>query len=183
MPTWFCHRSVFDSVGGFDEGGKGVPEDYIFFLKFLNMNGKLFRVNKPLMIYRHHPDATTSSVSEHTIWNIRLKELEKNVLSQWTTFTIWNAGKQGRKFYRDIGKENRKKVKCFCDVDVKKIRKQFYTYELEKSSTKTKVPIIHFSCAEKPFIICVKLDMTDGVFEANLESLSLAEGKDYVIFS
>ena len=22
MPTWFCKREIFDTVGGFDEGGK-----------------------------------------------------------------------------------------------------------------------------------------------------------------
>ena len=183
MPTWFCHRSVFDLVGGFNEGGKGVPEDYIFFLKFLGHGGELHRVDKPLVIYRHHPNATTLSVSEHTIWNIRLKELEKNILSKWDSFTIWNAGKQGRKLYRDLSDTSRKKVTSFCDVDEKKINKQFYTYELDKSSVKTKVPIVHFTTAQKPFVICVKLDLTGGGFENNLTSLKLTEGIDYVIFS
>ena len=183
MPTWFCHRSVFNIVGGFDEGGKGVPEDYLFFLKFLHLKGRLHRVDKPLLMYRHHPNATTFSVSEFTIWDIRIRELERNVLSNWTSFTIWNAGKQGRKFYRDLTDENRKKVACFCDVDEKKIAKKVYIYELEKSTVKTRVPILHFSKANKPFVICVKLDLTGGAFEANLASLNLCEGEDYVVFS
>ena len=52
MPTWLCHRSLFDKVGGFDEGGKGVPEDYIFFLKHLELGGKLLRVDEVLLMYR-----------------------------------------------------------------------------------------------------------------------------------
>ena len=183
MPTWFCHKSVFESVGGFHEGGKGVPEDYLFFLKFLYSGGKLHRVDRPLLIYRHHPNATTLSVSEYTLWDIRIKEVEEKVLSKWTNFTIWNAGKQGRKFYRDISQSNREKVSCFCDVDSKKISKGVYVYELDTSSKKAKVPIVHFKNAQKPFIICMKLGLTGGAFEANLSSLNLREGIDYVLFS
>ncbi|KAG0719133.1 UDP-GlcNAc:betaGal beta-1,3-N-acetylglucosaminyltransferase-like protein 1 [Chionoecetes opilio] len=52
MPTWFCHRNVYD---------------------------------------------------RHTIWELRVREIEARVLSSWEHFTIWNAGKQGRKFYRSVG--------------------------------------------------------------------------------
>lgn len=45
-----------------------------------------------------------------TVWNIRLEELQKNVLCHWSQFTIWNAGKQGRKFYRCLSDENKLKV-------------------------------------------------------------------------
>ena len=183
MPTWFCHKLVFELVGGFDENGKGIPEDYLFFLRFMRLNGNLHRVDKPLLIYRHHPNATTFSVLESTIWSIRIKELEKYVLSKWTSFTIWNAGKQGRKLYRDISDASRKKVVSFCDVDEKKINKKFYTYELDKAKIKSKIPIVHFTDAKKPFVICVKLDLTGGGFEKNLMSLNLVEGVDYVLFS
>lgn len=183
MPTWFCHRSVFDAVGGFDEGGKGVPEDYLFFLKFLDDGGKLHRVDTPLLVYRHHSNATSLSVSEKTLWDIRIKEIEEKVLSKWKGFTIWNAGKQGRRFYRDISKTNKEKVFCFCDVDLKKISKGYYVYELDTAKVKTKVPIVHFENAVKPFIICMKLDLTGGAFEKNLSSLNLQEGVDYVFFS
>ncbi|XP_033100312.1 UDP-GlcNAc:betaGal beta-1,3-N-acetylglucosaminyltransferase-like protein 1, partial [Anneissia japonica] len=37
MPTWFCSRKVFDNVGGFDESGKGTPEDLLFFIKHLEL--------------------------------------------------------------------------------------------------------------------------------------------------
>ncbi|XP_026691415.2 queuosine-tRNA galactosyltransferase isoform X2 [Ciona intestinalis] len=183
MPTWFCHKSVFNLVGGFSEGGKGVPEDYIFFLRFLELKGNLHRVDRPLLTYRHHSGATTFSISEATLWDLRIKELQKNVLCKWPQFTIWNAGKQGRRFYRDLSRENKEKVHCFCDVDTKKISKGVYIYELSMEQKKPRIPIVHFKDASKPFVICVKLDLTDGVFEMNLKSLNLVEGIDYVHFS
>lgn len=183
MPTWFCGRNVFDKVGGFSEKGKGTPEDLLFFYKHLNIGGRLLKIEEDLLMYRYHHAATTFSVSEETVWNTRLENLEKNVLNQWTHFTIWNAGKQGRKFYRSLSPENKLKVRAFCDVDEKKITKGVYIYEESKCLPKPKIPIIHFTKAESPFILCVKIDMTEGNFEQNLSSLNLREGQDYYHFS
>lgn len=183
MPTWFCHREVFDKVGGFSERGKGTPEDLIFFYDHLRKGGKIIKVEEDLLLYRYHPAATTFSISEETVWNIRLEELQKNVLSRWTSFTIWNAGKQGRKFYRSLSPENKLKVKAFCDVDEKKISKGVYIYEESKIMPKPRIPIVHFTVADPPFILCVKIDMTSGNFEQNLSSLNLIEGQDYYHFS
>lgn len=132
---------------------------------------------------RHHPDATTASVSEQTIWKLRLAAIQERVLKSWTQFTIWNAGKQGRKFFRDLEEENRKKVSAFCDVDAKKIEKGFYIFENSPLKKKPKIPIVHFTKASKPFVICMKLDLTGGKFEENLESLNLKEGVDYFHFN
>ena len=184
MPTWFCSREMFDLVdGGFSEQGQGTPEDYLFFLELCKHNVNLVRADHSLVVYRYHPNATTFSVKEQTIWNIRLLALETDVLSNWPSFTIWNAGKQGRKLYRDLSEENKRKVSCFCDVDKRKLNQGVYIYELSKEKPKPQVPIVHFTEASKPFVICVKLDMTDGAFECNLASLNLTEGVDYVVFS
>lgn len=48
--------------------------------------------------------------SRGTIWNHRVRFLEDRVLSSWTSFTIWNAGKQGKKLYRSLSPANQKKV-------------------------------------------------------------------------
>ncbi|XP_064600307.1 queuosine-tRNA galactosyltransferase-like isoform X2 [Liolophura sinensis] len=183
MPTWFCSREAYLAVGGFDERGKGTPEDLIFFYKHLELGGELRLVQQDLLMYRYHPEATTFSVLEDTIWELRVKFLEKMVLSKWSTFTIWNAGKQGRKLYRSLSDLNRKKVVNFCDVDEKKIQKQFYTFEDSSELPKPKVPIVHFTQAQPPLIICVKMDLTGGGFEVNLSSLHLCEGKDYIHFN
>ncbi|XP_064080487.1 LOW QUALITY PROTEIN: UDP-GlcNAc:betaGal beta-1,3-N-acetylglucosaminyltransferase-like protein 1 [Macrobrachium nipponense] len=182
MPTWFCHRNVFDSVGGFSEAGKGTPEDLIFFYKHIGSGGKIIRHDDELLIYRYHPHATTFSIHEQTIWDLRIQELQEKVLKNWDTFTIWNAGKQGRKFYRSLTKENQRKVTAFCDVDVKKVG-SYYTYEETKEKPKPKVPIIHFSESKSSLIICMKMELTGGQFEENLRSLHLEEGKDYHHFN
>ncbi|XP_051801830.1 UDP-GlcNAc:betaGal beta-1,3-N-acetylglucosaminyltransferase-like protein 1 isoform X2 [Acanthochromis polyacanthus] len=158
MPTWFCSRKWYLKVGLFDEGGKGVPEDLLFFYQSLRQGGGLSRVDECLLVYRYHEKATTHSVTEETIWKLRVDFLQEKVLSQWENFTIWNAGKQGRKLYRCLSPINQKKVKAFCDVDENKIQKGFYTYEESK-------------------------DMTGGILEENLNSLQLKEGIDFCHFN
>lgn len=51
------------------------------------------------------------SDSRETIWRLRVDFLQERVLSQWENFTIWNAGKQGRKLYRCLSPTNQKKVR------------------------------------------------------------------------
>ncbi|XP_076442714.1 queuosine-tRNA galactosyltransferase-like [Babylonia areolata] len=183
MPTWFCARKVFDTVGGFDEGGKGIPEDLIFFLRHLELGGRVMRVEEDLLTYRYHPLATTFSIPEDTIWNIRMDCLQRRVIDGYRGFSIWSAGKQGRKFFRSLSPANQAKVLMFCDVDEKKIRKQFYTYEESQDNPKPKIPIVHFSEVKPPVIICVKMNLTGGGFEDNLASLNLEEGTDYIHFN
>lgn len=183
MPTWFCHRSVYNKAGGFSEGGKGVPEDLIFFLRHLELGGGLCHVDADLLMYRYHPGATTFSIHEDTIWKIRMEYIQKQVLDKWESFTIWNAGKQGKKFYRNLSTANQKKVAAFCDVDPKKIKCGAYIYHESKEKIKPTVPIVHFKSAKPPFIICMKLDLTGGEFEKNLASLNLEEGVDFFHFN
>ncbi|RZC42380.1 UDP-GlcNAc:betaGal beta-1,3-N-acetylglucosaminyltransferase-like protein [Asbolus verrucosus] len=132
MPTWFCHRSVFE---------------------------------------------------RSTIWNVRLKRLENVVLSKWKTFTIWNAGKQGRKLYNSLSEENQRKVAVLCDVDHNKIGKKYVSFCPETRRSGRPVDIVHFKDASPPFVICVKMNLTKGEFEDNLNMLHLTEDIDYVMFS
>ncbi|XP_042173408.1 UDP-GlcNAc:betaGal beta-1,3-N-acetylglucosaminyltransferase-like protein 1 isoform X6 [Oncorhynchus tshawytscha] len=183
MPTWFCSRDWFQRVGTFDEGGKGVPEDLLWFYQSVGQGGGVVRVDQCLLVYRYHQQAATHSVLEETIWNLRVAFLQERVINQWESFTIWNAGKQGRKLYRCLSSSNQKKVRAFCDVDENKIKKGFYTYEESKERPKPQIPVLHYRDASPPYIICVKLDMTGGVFEENLKSLHLEEGVDYYHFN
>lgn len=183
MPTWFCHRSIFNRVEGFSEIRKGTPEDLIFFYKHIDLGGKICRVEECLVIYYYHPSATTFSIHENTIWNIRLKQLGKDVLSKWDHFTIWNAGKQGRKFYNSLTLQNQGKVLAMCDINTKLIGKTYTPYYPENRSTGRTIPILHFKTAQPPFIICVKMDMNNEDLRLNIESLNIKEGCDFVYFS
>ena len=184
-PTWFCCRKIFDRIGFFKENSKGFPEDLEFFYRHLDSGGELCKIDSSLLKYRYHSEAATFSVHEDTIWNLRIKQIQKKVISKWGNFTIWNAGKQGRRFFRSLDPENREKVLALCDVDVKKIAKGFYTCELVRGDDgkPLKVPIVHFKDARKPLIICVKLGLSNGAFEDNLASLCLEEGKDFYHFN
>ena len=182
MPTWFCDREVISELGGFDETGKGTPEDLILFYKHLRNGGNLLRVNHSLLMYRYHPNAETFSIKEETIWSHRIQFLEERILSQWPKFSIWNAGKQGRRFYRSLSLANQKKVYTFCDVDNNKIKKRFYIYEQSEETPKPKVPIVHFLDVEPPVIICLKLGLC-GDFMNNLKLLNFEEGRDYIHFN
>lgn len=55
----------------------------------------------------------------------RIRHLEKTVLCDWPTFTIWGNGKLGRQFFAALDPEARSKVKAFCDVDKNKIGKPY----------------------------------------------------------
>ncbi|XP_044900531.1 UDP-GlcNAc:betaGal beta-1,3-N-acetylglucosaminyltransferase-like protein 1 isoform X8 [Felis catus] len=157
MPTWFCSRAWFSYVGPFDEGGQGEPEDLLFFYSHLRKGGGVIRVDQSLLLYRYHPNAATHSVLETTIWTHRVRFLEERALPHWATFTIWNAGRQGRRLYRSLTAGMRRKVVAFCDVDENKIRKGFYCHEDSQERPKPRVPILHFRAARPPFVICVKL--------------------------
>ncbi|GAB0095233.1 UDP-GlcNAc:betaGal beta-1,3-N-acetylglucosaminyltransferase-like protein 1 [Sergentomyia squamirostris] len=186
MPTWFFHRNVFLAVGGFCEEGKGCPEDLIFFLKHLQLGGEVCRVDDIVLNYRYHEEATTFTIRWETIWHIRLKHLIENVLCKppWNEgFAIWNAGKQGKRLYRDLPEDFQKLVRCFYDVDAKKTRRTFQSYDPVMRKCGQEIPILDFREADPPIVICMKMDLTDGAFEDNIASLNLTEGVDYILFS
>lgn len=183
MPTWFCHRSVYRNVGGFNESGTGTPEDLIFFYNHIDLGGELYRVDEELLIYTYHEGATTFSVTRERIWFIQLERLQRLIISNWTTFTVWNAGKAGKRFARALLPEHLNKLHAFCDVDNKKIGRSVELYCPYKRRVLKKIPVIHFKQVKPPLIVCVKLDLTDGQFEKNLKSLNLVEGVDYFLFN
>lgn len=90
------------------------------------------RIDKPLLMYRYHPQCATHDVdrwavslsplllacsfsppfffNRHTIWNLRVRAIQDFVLNKWEAFTVWNAGKQGRKLFRSLDPHNQAKV-------------------------------------------------------------------------
>ena len=39
-----------------------------------------------------------------------MKAIVNHVISKWEQFTIWNAGKEGRQFYRSLSHDDQQKV-------------------------------------------------------------------------
>ncbi|NXY43391.1 B3GNL protein, partial [Ceuthmochares aereus] len=181
MPTWFCSREWFFHVGKFDEGGKGVPEDLLFFYKHIQKGGEVFRVNQCLLLYRYHPQAASHSILER-IWNHRFGFVSfDNLLQKRRNLKIFQRSQMSLAVSNTVLFFCQ--VTAFCDVDEKKISKGFYTYEESEERPKPKIPIWHFRDASPPLIICVKLDLTGGAFETNLKMLNLKEGRDYYHFN
>lgn len=88
---------------------------------------------------------------------MRVERLERIILNNWKKFTIWNAGKQGRKLLNCLTETNRNKVEAFCDIDINKINQKYIHYDPSTRKTERAIDIVHFRDANSPFVICVKM--------------------------
>jgi glycosyltransferase involved in cell wall biosynthesis len=174
QPTWFCSRTLFEHVGGYDETGYGIPEDMLFFYKHLSQGGLVQRVDHDLLMYRFVPRPFSAVVSKDGIWAARVAAIQSLLLDKLDRFGIWSAGRDGKRFYRSLSPANRVKVSAFFEVDEGKIKNGHYW----DAEARRHVPIIHFSQAQPPAILCVKGDLHAG-FEENLASMRWVEGTDY----
>lgn len=175
QPTWFCHRSVFVRAGGYPEF-KGL-NDLEFFHRHLDRGGALLRVPRPLLMYRYSSGSLSWKSSRRELLRARMRPLERRVLDQWDSFSIWGAGRDGLNFFNDLSERNRAKVAAFCDISPKKINKKVVV------TRKGTVPIVHWSQVTPPVVICVSMGRTGGALEANIASLRMREGIDYWHFS
>ncbi|VDM58118.1 unnamed protein product [Angiostrongylus costaricensis] len=185
-PTWFISRDLMTQLKGFKEDiSAGYPEDLEFFYRALDVENVCFtKVDRPLVIYRYHPGCASLRIPENVIRKLRLSRFRNTILPKWETFTIWNAGKQGKCFFRSLAETEKKRVIAFCDVDEKKIGRGWYEeYDAKIRLVTRKVPIIHVKAAHPPVVICVKLDMTEGHLERFVSESGWEEGRDFVYFS
>ncbi|XP_017485344.1 PREDICTED: UDP-GlcNAc:betaGal beta-1,3-N-acetylglucosaminyltransferase-like protein 1 [Rhagoletis zephyria] len=110
----------------------------------------------------HDPAAATFLVFAETFWQLLCSE-------RWRTgLTIWNAHFSSKKVSNFI---------------LKKINKSYNHYEKQAHRFTYLVPIVHFTHERPLMIFCMKLNLTNSAFEANLNSLHLNEGRDYVLFT
>jgi glycosyltransferase involved in cell wall biosynthesis len=152
-PSWFMHRKVFDNVatktghpgGAFVEqfaGVKRVPEDTFFFMDHLEHGGRLSKVHAELVTYRYTENSWCLGTPQSDLNTVRKLYIERRIIMQpgWENFTIWGAGKDGRKFANLLSKEAAKRIVAFCDIDPKKIGTKYYI-----QSCKRHVPVVHFT--------------------------------------
>ena len=71
--------------------------------------------------YSMHSHNTWRRTPRRTLLRVKLRALERRVLDKLSSFSVWGGGRDGRNFVNDLSENNRRKVKCFGDVDVKKV--------------------------------------------------------------
>ena len=128
-----------------------LAEDLRFFHEHLRASGllKLYRhgpSDEPLVTYRHRAgQSQSSSTPRKLLLNLRVMAFKDNVLRvdpRWADgFVIWGAGRDGKDFFKSLSPDIRARVRCFADVDEKKITAGFYA----NADLGAKVPIVHFS--------------------------------------
>lgn len=172
FPTVACRKKVWETIGGFVPG-RGVPEDLHFFYSAMKANFKIIKLRGPSLTgYRFHGNMTSLTLHRRTLLDVRVKAFEDLVLTlpNWKTgFSIWNSGRDGKDVFRRLSGAARGLLQAWGDIDPKKIGK------LQRDR-----PIVHFSQLKPPIVCCVPLDREGKEFEANLASLELKPGHDYV---
>jgi len=133
---------------------------------------QLIRTTEPLLSYRHRAgQSQSSSTPRKLLLQLRAKAFTDLVLtkewrieSSWAStnhngvgFIIWGAGRDGKDFFKSLPEDVKGSVKCFVDVDEKKIVSGYYVAPKEnqrdrgEESSKRKrkecfkIPIVHWS--------------------------------------
>ncbi|KFH08769.1 B3GNTL1 protein [Toxoplasma gondii VAND] len=221
MPTWFMHRDVFLRVGGFVERGQlrfrqffrsfkaqqnptadadcrlppALPEDLLFLYRHLREGGCLCRLERPLYIYKYHDKCTSFAISSDLLWTLRIKEFQTEVMERHPKrpWIIWSVGRDGKRFYRSLSVDNRRRVVAFVDIDAKKVERKFYVDSAEPLKGR-KIPVYFWEAAaeflreenqeKKPiFVICVKYEVQPlNTLQLRLDFLSMQEGRDFFFF-
>lgn len=172
FPTVACLKEVWEKVDGF-VSGRGVPEDLHFLYDAMRANFRMVKLQgESLTGYRFHENMTSLTLHRRTLLDVRVKAFEALVLTlpNWKNgFSIWNSGRDGKDAFTLLSDSAKALVRAWGDIDPKKIGK------LQRDR-----PIVHFSQLKAPIVCCVALDREGREFEANLASLSLKQGRDYV---
>lgn len=172
MPTVACHAFVWEHVKFVS--GTGRPEDLHFLYDCMRHGFHITKLlGECLVRYRFHDEMTSLSLSRLTLLQVRVKAFEDLVVMKrpgWDVgFSIWGAGRDGKDVYNALSEYGKNKVTMWGDIDPRKIG--------QKLRGK---PVVHFSKLVSPIACCVALDREGKEFEANLATLQLKAGRDYV---
>jgi hypothetical protein len=125
-----------------------LAEDLRFFHAHLASNGVLRKCpGDPLVVYRHHVNATSQSAStpRKLLLQLRALAFERVVLERdpsWQgQFAVWGAGRDGKDFCKALSPAARARVCCLADVDDAKIRSGSYV----NPQLGLRIPIVHFT--------------------------------------
>lgn len=172
MPTVACATHVWRACPFIS--GVGVPEDLHFQYGAMQAGFRLHKLpGPPLVQYRFHDEMTSMSLSRRVLLRVRVTAFEKLVLNShpsWKDgFSIWNAGRDGKDVFKMLSDSAKQRVRVWGDVNPRKIGLHIKN-----------IPVVHFSQLKPPIACCVPLDRDGREFEANLATLQLRPGHDYV---
>ena len=139
-------------------------------------------------MYRYVGKSSVSwNIPRKDLLRVRLRALERRVLRPWIQrrkaaaansgersgcFTLWGAGRDGKTVLNELGDEFVRHVRAFCDVDPKKIARGYHN-----PRRGIKLPVVPFTEAVPPVIVCVAMGRTDGLLEKNIASMGWVEGR------
>lgn len=204
LPTWFFSRELFEKVGGFEEASpekEGEAEDLSYFHRHLSVHAStdnsttsLVRVGdagSPVLMYRFSTTSSSWRTPRRKLLRLRVQAFEDRVLNGprsralWEQFTVWGGGRDSRQFISELSEAGAARVRALCDVDENKIGKEYFNHR-SKSSNPPRIPIIHFSEAQGPVVVCVSKrrfsDDLDAELLRNVATLGLTEGHDLWFF-
>lgn len=179
MPTVACRTAVWRAVPFVE--GRSIPEDLHFQYGAMAAGFTLCKLGgDSLVVYRFHPRMTSLSLDRRALLAVRVRAFEQLVLQGtgppfWCAggwekgFAIWGSGRDGKEVYKLLSDSGRRKLTMWGDIDPRKIG----------TSLKER-PVVHFTKLHPPIACCVALDREGREFEANLASLHLRPGIDYV---
>lgn len=213
-PTWFMPAATARELGGFPEV---LAEDMQFFYAAITKGARLEKVEgtadaaavggaaagrpqdaQPLLIYRNHASNLSGRTPFAYLHSMRVAALVSLVLespayprfsASGATFSIWNAGKAGKRFYRALSPALRMRVREFCDIDPQKIaRGVFEAHETGQRDPARRVPIVSWEAVHAPCIICVRQELEEDEsqreFKRRLEIVKgWTEGEDFFFLS
>lgn len=104
--------------------------------------------------------STRRAARRHSLLRVRVAAFERRVLSlsSWATFTVWGAGREGRRFVSALSPAARCRVVALADVDPKKVGGRYLNQRVRPPIS---LPIIHTAAIRTPAVVCVALRRAD----------------------
>eukprot|EP01052_Picozoa_sp_SAG31_P000507 SAG31_NODE_15_length_37942_cov_32.078297_12_plen_108_part_00 len=72
-----------------------------------------------------------TSVDKSLVGDFNSAAGPRPALRPWQKFVIWGAGRDGRAFYGALSSVARGRVECMCDIDPKKVGRDYHNSQLE----------------------------------------------------
>ncbi|MBN1231521.1 MAG: glycosyltransferase [Anaerolineales bacterium] len=176
-PSVMVRKTLLEELGGYQE--HGWPEDYDLWLRMHQRGCKFAKIEETLLFWRDREERLTRVDSRYSLENfIRAKVhyLCQCLLRQYDSVIIWGAGMMGKRISKYLI-SNKIPLKCFVDVDKKKIGR-----------TRRGLPIISpknlvskLNEFSKPIVlVAVGARGARELIRQRLDGFGLVEGKDWL---